>query len=156
VAADSEYRRRHPEEKLPPLRSAEPAKPAQEERRALIPNGGADYQTPQWVADLAARNREARERLDELKNVRVPGEDHEWEDEGQAWPGQLVRQREAILQPPRPEIRPAEQVAEMAREPRRRSCTTGLSGGRGQCEGRLISETSRAVHPIQRGELPFV
>ena len=95
VAADSEYRRRHPEEKLPPLRSAEPAKPAQEERRALIPNGGADYLTPRWVADLAAGNREARERLDELKNVRVPGEDHEWEDEGQRgrgnWYGSVRR-----------------------------------------------------------------
>jgi hypothetical protein len=116
VAADSEYRRRHPEEKLPPLRSAEPAVPAGEERQALIPDGEAEYETPQWVADLAGRNRAARERLDELKSVRVPGEDHECEDEGQAWPGQLTRQREAILQPPKLEIRPAEQVAELARE----------------------------------------
>jgi len=116
VAADSEYRRRHPEEKLPTLRSAEPAAPDGEERQTLIPQGEAEYEPPQWVADLAGRNRAARGKLDELKSVRVPGEDHEWEDEGQAWPGQLARQREAILQPPKPEIRPAEQVAELARE----------------------------------------
>ena len=44
VAADSEYRRRHPEEKLPPLRSAEPPVPAGEEHQALIPEGDTDYQ----------------------------------------------------------------------------------------------------------------
>jgi conjugative relaxase-like TrwC/TraI family protein len=116
MAADSEYRRRHPEEKLPPLRSAEPAQPAEEDRQALIPDGDAGYQRPQWVADLAARDRAAREKLDELQDVRVPGEDHEWEDEGEAWPEQLARQREAILQPPQPEIKPAGQVMELARE----------------------------------------
>jgi hypothetical protein len=116
VAADSEYRRRHPEEKLAPLRSAEPATPSEPERQALITAGGTEYQTPQWVTDLAERNRSAREKLDELKSVRVPSQDPEAEDEGMAWPEREARQREAILQPPKPEIKPAARVMERARE----------------------------------------
>ena len=38
VAADSEYRRRHPDHDLEPLRSAEPAQPTEEERTALMPD----------------------------------------------------------------------------------------------------------------------
>jgi hypothetical protein len=72
VAADSEYRRRYPEEKLTPLRSAEPATPSEPEREALVQAGDTEYQTPQWVTDLAERNRSAREKLDELKSVKVP------------------------------------------------------------------------------------
>jgi conjugative relaxase-like TrwC/TraI family protein len=116
VAADSEYRRRHPEEKLAPLRSAEPATPSEPERQALIPAGETEYQTPQWVTDLAERNRSAREKLDELKSMRVPSQDPEAEDEGMAWPEREARQREAILQPPKPEIKPAAQVMEKARQ----------------------------------------
>jgi len=116
VAAGSEYRRRHPEEKLAPLRSAEPAMPSEPERQALVPAGDTEYQTPQWVTDLAERNRSAREKLDELKSIRVPSQDPEAEDEGMAWPEREVRQREAILQPPKPEIQPAAQVMDRARE----------------------------------------
>jgi conjugative relaxase-like TrwC/TraI family protein len=116
VTADSEYRRRHPEEKLPPLRSAEPVTPSEPERQFLVPAAATDYQTPQWVTDLAERNRSAREKLDELQSMRVPSEDPEAADEGLAWPEREARQRDAILQPPKPEIKPAAQVMERARE----------------------------------------
>jgi len=55
-------------------------------------------------------------KIEEVKGLRVPSEDPEWEDEGEAWPGQLRRERDAILQPPPPEIKPAEPVAARAAE----------------------------------------
>ncbi len=45
----------------------------------------------------------------------VPHEDPEWEAEGPAW-RVWEGQRDAILQPPEPEIRPAEGVMEAAHQ----------------------------------------
>ncbi len=115
VAAHSEYMRRNPDAQLPPMKSAEPPKPAEEEKAALIP-GRAEHQTPEWVTELAERNRAALEKIEETSGLRMPAEDHEWEDIGEAWPDELRRERDAVIQPPKPEIRPAEPVAEAARE----------------------------------------
>ena len=115
VAADSEYRRRHPDTDLPPLRSAEPPRPAEKESQVLVPGDtAAAHQTPAWVTELAERTRAAREKVDERKAVRVPNEDHEWQDEGEAWPDMLRLDRDAIIQPPKPEIRPAAAVMQRA------------------------------------------
>ena len=65
---------------------------------------------------MAERNRAAIAKIDEIRGLRVPSEDPEWEDEGEAWPDELRRERDAIIQPPKPEIRPAEPVAERAAE----------------------------------------
>ena len=35
--------------------------------------------------------------------MKVPAEDHEWEDLGHAWPTATGMHRDAILQPPKPE-----------------------------------------------------
>jgi hypothetical protein len=113
VAADSEYRRRHPEEKLEPLRSAEPGRAAEEEREQLVPAAETGH-TPGWVAELGERAEETRQRLEERAAERVPSEDPEWEDEGLAWPRRAAAERDAILQPPKPEIKPARRVAELA------------------------------------------
>jgi hypothetical protein len=115
IAAHSEYMRRNPDARLLPLRSAEPPKPAGEEKTALIPDR-AEHETPQWVTELAERNRAALEKIEETHSLRMPAEDHEWEDIGEAWPDELRRERDAVIQPPKPEIRPAEPVAEAARE----------------------------------------
>ena len=72
--------------------------------------------TPQWVADLVDRNQAAMVRMDEIRGLQVPSEDHEWEDLGTAWPDELQRQRDAVIQPPKPEIKPAQPVAELAAE----------------------------------------
>ncbi len=115
VAAHTEYLRRHPDAELPPMRSAEPAKPAEEERAQLVPTG-TEHETPAWITELEEQNRAAMAKIEEVKGLRVPSEDPEWEDEGEAWPGELRRERDAILQPPPPEIKPAEPVAERAAE----------------------------------------
>ena len=115
IAADSEYRRRNLDAELPPMKSAEPPKPSEEEREQLAPSE-TEHETPAWVAELAERNRAAMEKLEERRGLRVPNEDHEWEDEGEAWPDAIRLERDAIIQPPKPEIRPAAEVAERARE----------------------------------------
>jgi conjugative relaxase-like TrwC/TraI family protein len=69
VAADAEYRNRHPEEKLEPLRSAEPEAVTDEERQAFWPShttaakDGAEHENaereesaePHWAAGLAEK-----------------------------------------------------------------------------------------------------
>jgi hypothetical protein len=115
VAANSEYLRRNPDAKLPPMQSAEPPKPFEDERAALVADE-PERETPAWVTELAERNRAAREKLEERQGLRVPSEDHEWEDQGEAWPDVVRLERDAIIQPPKPEIRPAAEVAERARE----------------------------------------
>jgi hypothetical protein len=103
VQADSELRRRHPDQKIPPLQSAEPGVP------------GEPLSQPGWLVDLEEQRRVFREELETRQNVIIPNEDPDWEDEGPAWQG-WEAQRAAILQPPKAEIRPAEGVLEAARE----------------------------------------
>jgi hypothetical protein len=103
VQADSEIRRRYPDQEVTPLKSAEPRVPDE-----LMPEPG-------WLAELAEQRRMFREELEVRQNVMVPNEDPDWEDEGVAWQ-QWQGQRDAILQPPKPVIRPAEDVLEAARQ----------------------------------------
>ena len=116
VAADAELRRRHPEIRLEPLRSAEPVVSEEERTQLVLSPGAESYQTPEWIARLAAGRQAVRERLDERKAVLVPAAEPEYGYEGEAWPARVQRDRDAILQPPRPEIRPAPAVAERAAE----------------------------------------
>jgi len=112
LAADTELRRRHPAQRLEPLRSAEPEVSDKEREQLVLEWGAGDYQTPEWISKLAAERRAVGERLDERKGVRVPSEDPDLEDLGEAWPAWTERDRDAILQPPRPEMRPAQAVAQ--------------------------------------------
>ena len=114
LAADSELRRRHPEQRLEPLRSAEPAVTDQERAQLALTPGEFEYETPEWITRLAEERRAVREKLDERKGVRVPSEDPDREDEGEAWPAWAERDRDAVLQPPKPEMQPAAKVAERA------------------------------------------
>jgi hypothetical protein len=116
IAADAELRRRNPDQDLEPLRSGEPARPSDEERTALIPDGEQDYQPPEWITRLAADRKTFQEKLADRQSVRMPAEDHEWEDLGHAWPEAPGLHRDAILQPPKPEIRPPDRAGEPARQ----------------------------------------
>ncbi len=116
ISADSELRRRHPKERLAPLRSAEPmVSPDERADLALVP-GKMAYETPEWVMRLAAERRLVREKLDERKGLKVPSEDPDLEDHGEAWPTWIQRERDAILQPPKPEMKPSPRVVERAGE----------------------------------------
>jgi hypothetical protein len=117
VAADAELRRRHPDQRIEPLRSAEPAPVSETEREELILAPGKDIvQMAQWIQDLAAQRKAFREKLEERKGLRIPSEDPAREDLGEAFPAQPAPGREAILQPPKPQIQPSARVLEAARQ----------------------------------------
>jgi hypothetical protein len=115
VAADAELRRRHPEQRFTPLRSAEPPSPTQAERDELTLTPGQQIpETVQWIKDLAAGHHAFADTLAERQSLTVPSQDPGYGDLGQAfppWPGPATG---AILQPPKPEIRPSPQVLERA------------------------------------------
>ena len=103
VQADSEIRRRYPHQKIKPLASAEPKAPDE------------PLAAPGWLAELDEQRRAFREELLARQNVVIPAEDPDWQDEGQAWPV-WEAQRDAILQPPKPELAPSQHVLEAARQ----------------------------------------
>ena len=115
VAADGELRRRHPDQHLSPLRSAEP-EPATENQRAelTLTTRQPPGEMGQWITDLAATHRTFAERLADRQSLTIPAEDPRYGDLGQAFPSWPPPTRDAILQPPKPEIRPSLQVLERA------------------------------------------
>lgn len=104
VAADSELRRRYPDKQIEPLCSAEPRALEDDEITKPQPEAGP-AETPEWATQLAEQRRAFQEMLAERQNVMVPDEDPDYGFLGQAWPWQ-ERDPDAILQPPRPELRP--------------------------------------------------
>jgi hypothetical protein len=102
VQADAVLRRRHPEARIEPLRSAEPD-PAPEELPELTPEAVQEH-----LRQAAERRQRFARQLEKRLNVAVPAEDPDLEPEGEAWPSWSGAERDAVLQPPRPLI-PARQ-----------------------------------------------
>jgi hypothetical protein len=86
---------------------------------------GSWWDPPKWVEDSAQRAREAQEKLADRESVRIPDADPEGDvdpeagDVGSAWPGVTEPERDAILQPAKPEIQPAPEIAAQRAEPER-------------------------------------
>ncbi len=115
VAADAELRRRHPEQRFTPLRSAEPEPVTQAQRDELAMTAGEETEEMgQWIKDLAAEHHTFAEKLAERQSMMIPSEDPDYGDLGQAFPPWNGRSKDAILQPPKPEIRPSARVLERA------------------------------------------
>jgi len=115
VAADTELRRRHPEQHHPPLRSAEPQPATQAQRGELTLTAGQPIpDTGQWIKDLAATHNTFADTLAERQSMTVPSEDPDYGDLGQAFPPWPGPAKDAILQPPKPEITPSPQVLQRA------------------------------------------
>jgi hypothetical protein len=111
VMADSELRRRYPDIDLEPLRSAEPeALPAQ---LPAVPDPETEAE---HTVGVAARRAAVREKLEERQGLMVPSEDPDLQDEGEAWPSWHRPARDAVLQPPKPELRPSPRVIEVEAE----------------------------------------
>ena len=100
IAAYAELRRRHPDAKLPPLRSAEPAAPEEGERRELLwpqvdPEGNVASEKSAGKEtgkspDLAAALRLARSGERDRWPLKDPGHEHEapqWVKDLEAGPG---------------------------------------------------------------------
>ena len=117
VAADAELRRRHPGQQYPPLRSAEPPPVTQAQRDELtLTTGEQIRETGQWIKDLAAQRRAFADRLADRQSLTIPSEDPDYGDLGQAFPPWPAPARDAILQPPKPEIQPSARILERAQE----------------------------------------
>jgi hypothetical protein len=95
VAADAELRRRHPRQQFTPLRSAEP-------------------QAAAGIEDVAAGRRAFARQLAGRQSLMIPAEDPRYGDLGQAFPSWAAPGTDAILQPPKPEIRPSARILERA------------------------------------------
>ncbi len=115
IAAAAELRRRHPDQRIEPLNSAEPAPATQAERDELTLALGADIgQMAHWILNLAAQRKAFREKIEERQGVMIPSEDLDQEHLGEAFPSRAAPGREAILQPPKPQIRPAAKILQTA------------------------------------------
>jgi hypothetical protein len=115
VAADAELRRRHPGQHYLPLRSAEPPPATQAQRDELTLTAGQQIlEMGQWIKDLAADHHTFADTLAERQSLTIPSEDPGYGDLGQAFPPWPGPARDAILQPPKPEIRPSPQVLQRA------------------------------------------
>ena len=117
IAADAELRRRHPEQKIAPLSSAEPT-PASDTDRGQpdpVPNGGLTG-TAARIRDLAMQRKPFRAEMDERPGPVAPGEDLVWGKLGEAFLSWPTSGRDAILQPPKPEIIPLARILQLAAE----------------------------------------
>jgi hypothetical protein len=115
VAADAELRRRHPDQRFAPLRSAEPEPATQVQHDELAMTAGEETkEMGQWIKDLVAGHHTFVDKLAERQSMTIPSEDPDYADLGQAFPSWTGRGKDAILQPPKPEIRPSARVLERA------------------------------------------
>jgi hypothetical protein len=115
VAADAELRRRHPQEPWPPLRSAEP-----EPEPEPAPESGATpvdmTATVRLIDDMAARHRELTAKLADRQSIMTPADDPDYDNLTQAFPDWTPTRRDAILQPPKPQITPSAPILELTAE----------------------------------------
>jgi hypothetical protein len=112
LRADAEYRKRNPEAKLEPLASGELADNTAAQMAGRLPQMTAEAEAAERTALLAADRQRFREEAEARAGVIVPHEDPDYEPLGEAWPTRQTFGRDAVLQPPKPEIRPAESVLE--------------------------------------------
>jgi hypothetical protein len=68
--------------------------------------------TQELIGDLAARHREFADRLARRQSQLIPAEDPDYEPLGLAFPAWTDPGRAAILQPPPPQIPPAQRTLE--------------------------------------------
>jgi len=114
VAADAGLRRRHPGQPYPPLRSAEPQPGTQTQPGDLTLAAGQGPPAGQRTQDLTAERHTFAARLADRQTLMIPSEDPDYGDLGQAFPPWPAPDNDAILQPPKPEIRPAQHILRRA------------------------------------------
>ena len=113
IAADTELRRRHPYRKIEPLRAAEPALASGAERQhpGLTPQQRSDEMAR--MSDLTVQRQAFRAAMNEHWQP-VPGEDPTRANLGEASPASRAPWRDAILQPPKPQITPSAEILQVA------------------------------------------
>jgi hypothetical protein len=98
----------------------EPLAAAQREQRTLEVLGlnlGYDQpELPLQVNEIAEYNRKRQAEIDERRTMRIPAEEPDEMDLGEAWNVLTERRRDAVIQPPKPPIPAADAVLERAAE----------------------------------------
>jgi hypothetical protein len=112
TAMETFYRQQGP--RFEPLKSAEPVVTDAELGQLQIKPEDLFYQQPEWVAQLADERRATRQQLDDRRNAQIPVAGPHPGYEGQAWPAWTTGHRDAVLQPPKPDIRPSQAVLDRA------------------------------------------
>jgi hypothetical protein len=108
IAADTELRHRHPDQKIEPLRSSEPALLSGTEREQAHPAPGQEIsQVQQELFRVTLQNRQA---------LKVPTEDPGWSDLDTLFSGRRALGQAAMLQPPKPSIVPSTRILQRAAE----------------------------------------
>jgi len=101
-------------------REPEPVSPAQREERTLEILGlTLDYDRPELplqVSQIAEYNRNRQTGIDERRSMRIPAEEPDEMDLGEAWNVLAERRRDAVIQPPKPPIPAADAILERAAE----------------------------------------
>jgi len=118
IAADAELRRRHPGQKIEPMHSAEPSPVSDAEREQLHPAPDSELtEAVTRIDDLAAQHQAFRARMDKRQQQVAHREDSDWAGLGEILPyGWRALRRDAILQPPKPEITPSDTILQLAAE----------------------------------------
>jgi conjugative relaxase-like TrwC/TraI family protein len=101
-------------------REPEPLSPAEREARALdvlgLTPGHDQAELPLQVTEIAQYNRERQAEIDERRSMRIPAEEPDEIELGEAWNVLAERRRDAVIQPPKPPIPAADAVLERAAE----------------------------------------
>jgi hypothetical protein len=101
-------------------REDEPPSPAEREAQALeilgLTPGYDQPELPIQVSQVAEYNRQRQAEIDERRSMRMPAEEPDEMDLGEAWSVLSERRRDAVIQPPKPPIPAADAVLERAAE----------------------------------------
>src|SRR5262249_38747437 len=104
-----------PDQQFEPLRSADPEPATEAQRDELTLTAGEDItEMGQWIKDLAAESGTFADRLAERQSLTGTFKEPHYRRPGHALPAWPAPDKDAILQPPKPEIRPSAQVLERA------------------------------------------
>jgi hypothetical protein len=117
TAADAELRRRHPGQKIEPLRSAEPAPLGDTDHEQAHPAPGQEIsQMTARVRDLQAQREVFSAMFQDRQASKAPREDPGWgglDAFSSAW---RTLGQDAILQPPKPSIEPSARILQRVAE----------------------------------------
>ena len=115
IAAGAELRRRYPGQQTEPLRSAEPAPVSDAERQHpdLIPHQKSSQKAR--IRDLEGQQHAFRARINERRRL-APSQDAARGGSGEASPVLRPPWRDAILQPPKPQLTPSAEILQLAAE----------------------------------------
>jgi len=116
IAADAELRRRHPYQKIEPLRSAEPALVGDTEYEQAHAAASKEIcEMTAWTSDLQAQPEEFRA-LQSRQVTNASTADPGWNGLDTLFSASRTPREAAILQPPKPSIAPSTRILEHAAE----------------------------------------